>query len=145
MKGTRMEKTDDYLKRYRDRYRVKKAEDGVWNILTHHKPRYGMTYDVYVYSDTHLAVLLPPKTVNRLLRENPDVFTLHQDAEDAEDAVVLLFPEDRLHDLADVLKLRRRRRISEAERRRLAELSRKHSEEGLRKLAERRRDLSRSA
>ena len=33
----------------------------MWNLLTNFPGRYGLVYDVYLYSDTHLAALLPPK------------------------------------------------------------------------------------
>ena len=90
----------------------------MWNLLTNFPGRYGLVYDVYLYSDTHLAALLPPKTATRLLREYPGAFVLRQDAEDGK---VLLFEEERLHDLADVLKLRKRRRLSEEQRQLSAE------------------------
>ena len=128
-----MLKPADHLRKHRDRYRLTKREDGIWYLLTGHRNRYGMTYDVYDHSDTHLAACLPPRIANRLLREHPDVFTLHQDAEDAK---VLLFLEDRLHEMADVLRLRYKRRMSEAERQRVSEMGKKHwrnAQEGLRK------------
>lgn len=46
--------------------------------------------------------------------------------QDGTDGVTVLFPADRLDEVADLLKLRRRRRISDQERARLAELSRQH-------------------
>ena len=55
---------------------------------------------------------------------------------------MLLFAEEKLEELADVLKLRRKRRVSEKERERLAELSRKHSQKGLTAAAEARAALS---
>jgi len=109
-------KSDDHLTRYRDRYRTVKRKDGISCLLTRYPDRDGMSYDVYDHSDMHLAACLPPQAGRRLVRAHPGTFALHQDAEDA---VVLLFPEDRLHDLADMLNLRRKRRISEAERQRL--------------------------
>lgn len=57
-----------------------------------------------------LAALLPPRMANNLLSDNPEVFRLHQNAEDAK---VLLFPEEELDRFADRLKLRRRKRLSE--------------------------------
>ena len=112
-----MIKPDDYLKRYGDIYRVAKSEDGIWQIETTHKARQGLTFDVYVYSDTHLAVLLPPMAAKHLLKRRPGVFTVHQDADDG---VVLLFAEEVLPELADALKLRRKRRLSEMHRQKLA-------------------------
>ena len=105
-----MTKRSDYLKRYADRYRLTRREDGIWYILTGHADRGGMSFDVYDFSDTHLAACLPPGAARSLLKRFPQVFTVHQDASDG---VVLLFPEEMLHELADVLKLRRRRRLSE--------------------------------
>ena len=52
------------------------------------------------------------------------MFKVHQDADDA---TVLLFEESKLDELADALKLRRKRRVSEAELRRLAKMSAEHS------------------
>ena len=111
-------KADDHLTRYRDRYRTVKREDGISYLLTRYRDRDGMSYDVYDYSDTHLAACLPPQAGRNLLRAHPGTFALHQDAEDA---VVLLFPEGRLDDLADMLRLRKRRRLSETQRRLSAE------------------------
>ena len=107
-------KSDDHLTRYRDRYRAAKREDGISYLLTRYPDRDGMSFDVHDHSDTHLAACLPSKAGRRLLREYPDIFTLHQDAEDG---VVMLFEEGRLHDLADALRLRRRRRLSGEQKR----------------------------
>jgi hypothetical protein len=136
-----MQKRPDYLKRYADRYRLVRREDGVWYILTLRPDAEGMTYDVYGHSDEMLAACLPPRAANHLLKRYPGTFTAHQDADDA---MVLLFKESLLDELADGLKLRRKKQISEDERQRLAELSGEHSEAGLVKLAERRRHLSES-
>ena len=104
-----MTKKPDYLKRYADRYRLTRREVGIHYILTRYPDRGGMTFDVYDYSDDLLAACLPPRTACRLLQEHPGVFTVHQDASDG---TVLLFEETRLHELADVLNLRRRRKLS---------------------------------
>jgi hypothetical protein len=118
-------KPDDYLRReYGDRFRVRKGEDGIWNLQTRHKPKDGTLFEVYDYSDTHLAACLPTQAAKHLLRQYPETFTVHQDADDG---VVLLFEEGRLRELADALKLRRKKQISEDERRRLAEMSIEHS------------------
>jgi hypothetical protein len=45
---------------------------------------------------------------------------------DGSDGVTVLFPPEHLDQVADLLQLRRRRRISEGERQRLAALGRKH-------------------
>jgi len=113
-------KLDDYLKRYAEKYRAAKAADGIWQIQTAHRPRNGLTFDVYDYSDTHLAVLLPPLSARNLLQKHPGVFAIHQDAEDA---IVLLFEESHLRELADVLKLRCRRKLSESHKNKLVESS----------------------
>jgi hypothetical protein len=110
-------KPDNYLKRYADKYRVAKGEDGIWQIETTHAPKNGLTFDVYDYSDTHLAVLLPPQAAKYLLKSRPGIFTIHQDAGDG---TVLLFEEEELHDLAEDLKLRKKRKLSEDHRRKLA-------------------------
>lgn len=68
-------------------------------------------------SDTHLAVLLPPGAARNLLRKRPGVFTIHQDAGDG---TVLLFEEELLYDLVEDLKLRRKRKLSEEHRQKLA-------------------------
>jgi hypothetical protein len=136
-----MVKPDDYLKRYRDRYRILRGEDGIWCLKTRRLPRGGTEFEVYVYSDTHLAACLPPKAARSLVGRYSDAFIVHQDADDA---MVLLFEESRLDELAEALRLRTRRQVSDNERRRLAEMSGKHSEAGLAKLAERRWHLSES-
>lgn len=127
-----MEKPTDYLKRYSDQYRVVKCEDGTWEIRTHHKDRDGIAFTVYLYSDTHLAVMLPVRTGLRLSREMPEVFRIHQHAEDG---VSLVFEEEKLADVADALKLWRRIRISEELRERKREFGRKYAEQGRANLA----------
>ena len=111
-------KPDDYLKRYADLYRVTRAADGVWCIATNHHNRDRLPFDVCVHSDGLLAACLPPKSARNLMRGFNDRFTVHQDAEDA---MVLLFEESLLHELADVLKLRCRRKLSESHRKTLVE------------------------
>ncbi len=100
----------DYLRRYGDRYRLVKLEDGIWYIEITHRAREGMTYDVYDYSDELLAACLPQRTARGLLGRYPEAFTIHQDADDA---IVLLFCEKLLHEMADALKLRRRRKLTD--------------------------------
>jgi hypothetical protein len=112
--------SDDYLKCYADLYRVTKSADGVWCIATSHHARGGLTYDICVHSDGVLAACLPPKSAGSLMRKYGETFTIHQDAEDA---TVLLFEETRLHEMADVLRLRRRRKLSESHRKTLVESS----------------------
>ena len=112
-----MTKSADHLKRYADKYKVTKAADGIWQIQTTHAPKNGLAFDVYDYSDTLLAVLLPPVAAKYLLKRRPGVFTIHQDAGDG---VVLLFAEELLHELADDLKLRKKRKLSEENRQKLA-------------------------
>jgi hypothetical protein len=118
-----MTKPDDYLKRYRDRFRVKRGPDGVWNLQTRHRPREGAEFEVYDFSDTVLAACLPPRTARSLLKRFPDAFTLGQDADDA---IVLLFPESRLDELARPLQLRTRHRLTEEERQEKAEALRRY-------------------
>ena len=102
-----MTKPDDYLKRqYGDLYRAVVGEDRIWNLATRHKPRHRTLFEVFDYSDEELAVCLPPRTARRLLREHPGTFTVSQDADDG---MILRFDEVKLHELADVLKLRRKR------------------------------------
>ena len=120
-----MTKRPDYLKRYSDRYRLVRREDGIWHILTRYPDhKLGMTYDVYDYDEDRLAACLPPGAARGLLKRLPEVFTVHQGASDA---VVLLFEESKLHELSDVLRLRRKKQVSEAERQRLAEMSQAYS------------------
>jgi len=112
--------SDDYLKCYADLYRVTKSADGVWCIATNHNSRGRLTFDICVHSDGLLAACLPPKGARSLIRRYGETFTIHQDAEDA---MVLLFEESLLHELADVLKLRRRRKLSESHKEKLVESS----------------------
>ena len=123
-----MNKPTNHLRRYADRYRLVRLEDGVWYLRTRHCPRDGMTYEVYDYDDTHLAACLPPRAACNLLRRYPGVLTVRQDADDA---MVLLFDEDRLHELADSLKLKRRRQPKGEQLRRLQAWGRAHAQEGL--------------
>ena len=104
-----MTKPIDYLRTYASKFFVTRLEDRTVEIRTKFSiPDTRRDWcSVYLFSDTHLGVILPTRVAYRLRREMPDTFTVHQDADDG---VALLFPEDRLHDLADVLKLRRRRR-----------------------------------
>ena len=113
-------KPDNYLKCYAGLYRVTKAADGVWCIATNHHNRDRLTFDVCVHSDGLLAACLPPKGARSLIRRYGETFTIHQDAEDA---TVLLFEGSLLHELADALKLRRRRKLSESHRKTLVESS----------------------
>ena len=107
---------NDYLKKYGDRYWTCRGEDGIWNLTTRIPPRDGLAFDVYAFGDGVLAALLPPQT--KLVKDFPGVFEIHQDATDGK---VLLFPESELDRLADRLKLRRRRRLSEEAREKAAE------------------------
>jgi hypothetical protein len=134
-----LQKSDDYLIRYAHRFRVEKSEDGILQIRTTHRSRDGMTFDIYSHSETHLAAMLPPQTGRNLIRRHPDTFIVQQDAVDA---IVLLFPEDMLDNLAADLRLRRKRQTSEEERQRLAEMSRRFSP--LRKNVESKKVISQS-
>ena len=81
-------RTDKYLTRYADRYRVRIREDGCAYIQTRFKPDpWGMTYEVYVYNDELIAACLPPRTARSLMKRFPGRFRKHQEAEDG---VVLL-------------------------------------------------------
>lgn len=103
-----------YLKwKYSDRYRVYRGEDGIWNLCTRFKPKNGLVFDVYVYGKGRLAALLPAQAGGSLMREFPDSFTLHQDADDGK---VLLFKESDLGKFAERLKLKKRRRLTEDQR-----------------------------
>ena len=104
-----MTKPIDYLRTYASKFFVTRLEDRTVEIRTKFSiPDTRRDWcSVYLFSDTHLGVILPRRVGHRLAREMPDIFTIHQDAEDG---VALLFQEDRLDDLVDVLKLRRRRR-----------------------------------
>ena len=110
-----MRRREDYLRRqYGDRYRTVKRDDGIHYLETLYRARDGMTYDVYDYSDTHLAACLPPRAGRQLLRRYPGVFRVHQDADDG---MVLVFQENRLDELAEALKLKRRKKLSQEQRR----------------------------
>ncbi len=111
-------KPDNYLKCYAGLYRVTKAAEGVWCIATNHHNRDRLTFDVCVHSDGLLAACLPPKSARNLMRGFNDRFTVHQDAEDA---MVLLFEESILHELANPLKLRRKRKLSSQHKQSLVE------------------------
>lgn len=124
----------DDLKRYAPTFRVKKAADGTWELTTRFRPSdYGLEYTVYRHSDTHLAAMVPPKAGKSLVRRFPGAFAVHQEALDG---MCLLFPETELDQVADLLKLRRRRQTSEAERARLSALSAEHSADGLKAMGQ---------
>ena len=130
----------NYLLKTYPQYKSKRYDDGICYIQTRFKgPEFGsLTFDVYVYSDTYLAACVPPRTGTSLLNRFPEKFKLHQDAQDGK---ILLFREEHLHELAGLLKLWRRKQISDTERERLAHLSRTHSQKGLRMISESRRSL----
>jgi len=118
LKGDVMNKAFDYLEQeYGNLYRTIRREDAIHYILTNHKDKDGLTFDVYDYSDELLAACLPPQAARKIMQKHPGTFTVHQDASDG---MVLLFDESLLHELADSLRIRRKRRISEEERKRLA-------------------------
>lgn len=99
---------NEYLKKYGDRYRIYQNEDMIWEIATRHKfDEWGMGYSVYQFSDTHLAAMLPQKTGLSLSRRFPEIFRIHQHAQDG---VSLVFEESRLHEVAGALGIRRKRK-----------------------------------
>ena len=111
--------TNDHLASFVDKYAIKEGADGICYIETLHKPRDGMTFDVYYHSPRTLAACLPPKAARRLSARFPDTFSIHQEAEDA---IVLLFNHKKLDDLSCRLRLKRRRhgrRLSDDEREQL--------------------------
>jgi len=95
----------EYLKKYGKLYRTTRADDGIWSIRTRHKTREGIEGDVVVYDSTRLCAFLPPQAGRRLVKDMPEIFSMSQEGEDA---VVVLFPEDRLEEVADRLRVRRR-------------------------------------
>ena len=99
---------------YDGRFWVCRQIDGNYIIQTRYPERDGLTFDVYDFSDTHLAVCLPPRAASALLVKHPDVFRNHQEADDA---TVLLFHEGKLENLAGALKVRRRRKLSDQQKR----------------------------
>ena len=108
-----------------DRYRTTQREDGIWYILTRHKPdaETGLEYDVYVYNDELLAACLPRTWAKTCMRTRSGVFTVHQEGTNG---MVLLFKEELLHGLAQRLKLWKRRKLSEARRAKLVEVGAAH-------------------
>ena len=94
-----MTKKPTHLMQNSTRYRTSTYPDRVCYIQTLREGEEGMTYDVYDFSDTRLAACLPPRSAKSLLKRFPRVFKVHQNGEDA---MVLLFPEDRLKSLADL-------------------------------------------
>ena len=120
-----MNKPKDYLrKQYSDRYIVRRDACGDYNIQTRFKPHpeYGTMYDVYLFDDERLAACVPPRTGRRIAGDFPDIVEVYGEGIDC---VVLLFSERELDALADRLRLRRRKRVSEKERQRLAEIGRR--------------------
>ena len=105
--------TNDYLRKYADRYRLAKGADGIWNIRSSHKTGDGVECDVFQHSATHLGALLPPVKARKVVREHPETFTLHQLGEDAG---IVLFAEAALPEVAEMLHLRRRTQLSAEEK-----------------------------
>ena len=136
-----MKKPIDYLKLYGDRFYLTRLEDRTVEIRTKFKVADTRRdwCSVYLFSDTHLGVILPRRVGYRLQREMPDTFKVHQDADDG---VAMLFEESRLQDLTDTLKLRRRRRPMTPEQEEHLSGVR---QEGLRRLSEMREASTRKA
>ena len=80
-----MKKPIDYLKVYGDRFYLTRLEDRTVEIRTKFKVADTRRdwCSVYLFSDTHLGVILPRRVGYRLKREMPDTFKVHQDAEEA--------------------------------------------------------------
>lgn len=116
-----MVKPKDYLKKYADRYRTLKDECEDVNILTRFPDHpEGIRYDIYLYSDTHLAALIPPRAAAHILKKFPNTELV----QDASDGRVVIFPEEQLYQMADALKLRRKRRLSTKQIEKLVEAGR---------------------
>lgn len=100
---------DDDLKKYAHLYFVTRGEDRMVEIRTKYRisdtPKNWCT--VYAFSDSHLAILLPNVKAGKLLRELPETF---REQQKGIDGTVLVFEESHLPELADTLKLRRRRK-----------------------------------
>ena len=77
---------------------------------------------VYAWDTTRLAAFVRAGATASKLKALPfvEVWT------DGSDGATVLFPADKLEEVAVLLRLRRRRRVSDRERARLAELGRRH-------------------
>lgn len=126
------EKLQNFKNRYGGRYRlgVDKAEDGStlgYYIRTKFKPERKpedgeFPYSVWAYSDTCLAALVPSRT-GKVICQDYKYVTQHLLSDEG---MVVLFPADKLAELADALKLRRRRKLSPEQRRRTADRLRQY-------------------
>ena len=119
-----------FKRRYERRYRLGKdlSEDGTvigYHIRTTHYPERKaengeFPYSVWDYDDGMLAALMPGRTARAIVRKYPFV-RLHEESQDGH---VLLFPADRIKELENVLKLRRKRKLSSEHREKLVSAGR---------------------
>lgn len=107
-----------------DLFRSARNEDRTLCLGTRYRGKDGLDFGVQVHSQEDLSICLPRKAAMSLLRRYPDAFRISQDADDG---VVLLFERTRLVELADVLRLKRKRRVSASERSRLMGLTMRFS------------------
>lgn len=114
----------DVKEEFGNDYIITQYEDGIDYIQTLHKPNSdGFPFDVYAYSDTHLAACLPPNSASQLLDQYPEVFSRHQSGGDA---TILIFEVEQLEKFADKLRLRKRKRLPEAQRKKCVKRLKKH-------------------
>ena len=110
-----MNKHKNYLAKYRDdpyRFIVRKDECGDYNIQLRTKPSlvFRTVYDIYLYSDNHLAAVVPPLNGKYLVKDFPFLKVYGE----GDDGTILLFPEENLNDREFVrrLRIKRRRKLS---------------------------------
>jgi hypothetical protein len=108
-------KPSDYLKRYADRYKVKRDECGDYNIQTRMRSRRApdLPLNIWVYNDALLACWVPDMGKARRLQAKYSCVTIEGDCDEV---VEIRFPEEDLHLLAKVLKVVRIHQRTEAQK-----------------------------
>jgi hypothetical protein len=102
---------NNYVRQFRDRYRVRRGEDGIWEIPC----IYG---DIEPYSLTELCCyqeFKSAKGINNLKRKLPGYCTFTQEGSSE---IVFRFPNERLDEIAKIVKARTPRKLSPEQRNR---------------------------
>jgi hypothetical protein len=110
-----MRKPGTHLKRYAHLYRVKRDECGDYNIQTRIRSKRApeLEFDIWLYSDTHLACWVPTMRRARTLQKKYPGVSIEGGCNEA---VEICFPETELHNLAGALQAVRRRRQTPKQR-----------------------------
>jgi len=97
---------ENYVRQFSKTYKVQRGEDDIWEIPCKHG-------DIEPYSLTELCCYqsFPNRIgINRLKEKLPEYCTVTQDASSE---IVFKFPNDKLTEIADIVKAKKRRHLSE--------------------------------